>query len=394
MSWEVKKLSDCCASIADGDHQAPPKSDSGVPFVTISNINTSNQFDFTDTMFVRQEYYDRLDSKRKAQKGDVLYSVVGTFGIPVYMKETVPFVFQRHIAILRPNDTILPQFLYYTMLSRDFYMMADAAALGAAQRTISLTALRNMKISVPPMDVQEKIVGVLSAYDTLIENNQKQIKLLEEAAQRLYKEWFVDLRFPGHETTPIVDGVPEGWTSMAMNDIAEYINGYAFKPSDWGTKGKPIIKIKEMGSGITTDTPRNRGEGIPVKYIVTAGDILFSWSATLSAMIWDEEDGLLNQHLFKVIPHNGISREFILQSILKALDEFSNLTTGSTMKHIQRGKLKEVFVNVPDNVTMRKYESISEPMRERILALKKQIILLKEARDRLLPKLMSGEIEV
>lgn len=394
MSWEVKKLSDCCASIADGDHQAPPKSDSGVPFVTISNINTSNQFDFTDTMFVRQEYYDRLDSKRKAQKGDVLYSVVGTFGIPVYMKETVPFVFQRHIAILRPNDTILPQFLYYTMLSRDFYMMADAAALGAAQRTISLTALRNMKISVPPMDVQEKIVGVLSAYDTLIENNQKQIKLLEEAAQRLYKEWFVDLRFPGHETTPIVDGVPEGWTSMAMNDIAEYINGYAFKPSDWGTKGKPIIKIKEMGSGITTDTPRNRGEGIPAKYIVTAGDILFSWSATLSAMIWDEEDGLLNQHLFKVIPHNGISREFILQSILKALDEFSNLTTGSTMKHIQRGKLKEVFVNVPDNVTMRKYESISEPMREQILTLKKQIILLKEARDRLLPKLMSGELEV
>ena len=394
MSWEVKKLSDCCASIADGDHQAPPKSDSGVPFVTISNINTSNQFDFTDTMFVRQEYYDRLDSKRKAQKGDVLYSVVGTFGIPVYMKETVPFVFQRHIAILRPNDTILPQFLYYTMLSRDFYMMADAAALGAAQRTISLTALRNMKISVPPMDVQEKIVGVLSAYDDLIENNQKQIKLLEEAAQRLYKEWFVDLHFPGHETTPIVDGVPEGWTSMAMNDIAEYINGYAFKPSDWGTKGKPIIKIKEMGSGITAGTPRNSGEGIPAKYIVTAGDILFSWSATLSAMIWDEEDGLLNQHLFKVVPHNGISREFILQSILKTLDEFSNLTTGSTMKHIQRGKLKEVFVNVPDNATMRKYESISEPMREQILTLKKQIILLKEARDRLLPKLMSGELEV
>ena len=111
-------------------------------------------------------------------------------------------------------------------------------------------------------------------------------------------------------------------------------------------------------------------------------------------MIWDEEDGLLNQHLFKVIPHNGISREFILQSVLKALDEFSNLTTGSTMKHIQRGKLKEVFVNVPDNVTMRKYESISEPMREQILTLKKQIILLKEARDRLLPKLMSGEMEV
>lgn len=119
MSWEIKKLSDCCTSIADGDHQAPPKAVFGVPFVTISNINTYNQFDFTDTMFVPQEYYDQLDSKRKAQKGDILYSVVGSFGIPVYMKETVPFVFQRHIAILRSNDAILPQFLYYTMLNRD-----------------------------------------------------------------------------------------------------------------------------------------------------------------------------------------------------------------------------------------------------------------------------------
>ena len=222
MSWEIKKLSECCSSIADGDHQAPPKADSGIPFVTISNINSTNQFDFTNTMFVPQAYYDGLDGKRKAQKGDVLYSVVGSFGIPVYMKETIPFVFQRHIAILRPNESILPQFLYYTMLSRNFYMMADAAALGAAQRTVSLTALRNMKIAVPPVDVQKKIVDILSAYDDLIENNQKQIKLLEEAAQRLYKEWFVDLRFPGHENTPIVDGVPEGWSSCKLSDVISF----------------------------------------------------------------------------------------------------------------------------------------------------------------------------
>ena len=390
MKWELKSLSDCCLSIADGDHQAPPKSDSGIPFVTISDIDANNQFDFSNTMFVPQSYYDSLDSKRKAQIGDVLYSVVGSFGIPVYIKENTPFAFQRHIAILRPNDTVLPRFLYYNMLCRDFYARADAIALGAAQRTITLTALRNMKILVPPMEVQERIVNILSAYDDLIENNQKQIKLLEEAAQRLYKEWFVDLRFPGHENTKIVDGLPEGWNVKSIDDIAEYINGYAFKPSDWGTSGKPIIKIKEMSSGVTADTPRNSGENIPIKYNVTAGDILFSWSATLSAMIWDEEDGLLNQHLFKVIPCNGISREFVLQSILKTLDEFSNLTTGSTMKHIQRGKLKEVHVNTPTEKLMKEFESISEPIRNQVLKLKRQIIVLQEARNRLLPKLMGG----
>ena len=103
---------------------------------------------------------------------------------------------------------------------------------------------------------------------------------------------------------------------------------------------------------------------------------------------------MLNQHLFKVIPHGGVSREFVLQSILKTLDEFSNLTTGSTMKHIQRGKLKEVHIIVPNEQMMHIYESISEPSREQILKLKKRIVILQVARDRLLPKLMSGEIEV
>lgn len=265
---------------------------------------------------------------------------------------------------------------------------------GSTTKFLTLGMLNRLDIPLPVIKVQDSIVTILSSYDDLIENNQKQIKLLEEAAQRLYKEWFVDLRFPGYETAPITDGIPEGWTVQSMNDIAEYINGYAFKPTDWGTVGKPIIKIKEMGAGVTTDTPRNTGEDIPEKYNVTAGDILFSWSATLSAMIWDEEDGLLNQHLFKVIPGEGISREFVLQSILKTLDEFSNLTTGSTMKHIQRGKLKEVKVNVPPTELMEQYRNISEPIRKRILNVKQQTILLREARDRLLPKLMNGEIEV
>ena len=231
-------------------------------------------------------------------------------------------------------------------------------------------------------------------YDDLIENNQKQIKLLEEAAQRLYKEWFVDLRFPGYENTPINDGVPQGWRKSAINDIAEYINGYAFKPSDWGENGKPIIKIKEMGDGVTKDTPRNLGTEIPEKYHIYAGDILFFWSATLSAMIWDGEDGLLNQHLFRVVPFDNFSREYVLQSILYTLSEFQNLTTGATMKHIQRGKLKEVFVNTPDKNTMSKYEVLAEPIRQKILSLKKQNLNLTEARDRLLPKLMSGEIDL
>ncbi len=391
---EKIKLINCCESISDGDHLPPPKTESGIPFVTISNI-INNNFDFSNTMFVSEEYYEKLDSKRKPQKDDILYSVVGSFGIPVLIKQDKKFIFQRHIAILRPNKEIIyPKYLYYTMLSKDFYAKADTVAIGAAQRTVSLNSLRNLTIDLPPLPTQTKIANILSAYDDLIENNQKQIKLLEEAAQRLYKEWFVDFRFPGHENTEFVDGLPKGWKKEAMNDIADYMNGYAFKPEDWSDKGKPIIKIKEMNEGITSSTPRNDGSSIPSKYNVTAGDILFSWSATLTAMIWNSEDGILNQHLFKVTPNKGICREYVLQSILKTLDEFKNLTTGSTMKHIQRGKLKEVFVNLPTEDVMNGFTILSEPYRKKILNLHKQNIALSEARDRLLPKLMSGEIEI
>jgi type I restriction enzyme S subunit len=111
-------------------------------------------------------------------------------------------------------------------------------------------------------------------------------------------------------------------------------------------------------------------------------------------MIWDGEDGLLNQHLFKVVPYDDFSREYVLQSILYTLDEFQNLTTGATMKHIQRGKLKEVFVTVPNDKLMLQYSLLSEPIRQKILSLKKQSLIVIEARDRLLPKLMSGEMEV
>jgi len=256
MSWETMKLYECCVSITDGDHLPPPKADSGIPFVTIANINSTNQFDFANTMFVPQEYYDRLDSKRKAKVGDVLYSVVGSFGIPVYIKDDKPFVFQRHIAILRPNEKILPQFLYYTMMSKAFYAKADAAAIGAAQRTVSLTALRNIEIDVPPIEEQTKIVSILSAYDDLIENNQKQIKLLEEAAQRLYKEWFVDLRFPGYVNTPIVDGVPEGWKKELVGNVIE--KSYRSKQvmtADYLAEGKiPIIdQSRDFIAGYTDD---------------------------------------------------------------------------------------------------------------------------------------------
>lgn len=386
MRWEVKKLSDCCVSIVDGDHQPPPKADSGVPFVTISNINSANQFDFSDTMFVPQEYYDRLDSKRKAQKDDILYSVVGSFGIPVFMKETIPFVFQRHIAILRPNDTIFPQFLYYTMLSRDFYMMADVAALGAAQRTVSLTALRNMKIAVPPMDIQKSIVDILSAYDNLIENNQKQIKLLEEAAQRLYKEWFVDLRFPGHETTPIVDGVPEGWEIASIRSVAELKAG-GDKPDAFSEEKTNECSIPVFANGVS-----DKGlMGYTTKPAIVQPSVTISARGTVGVVFLRREPYMPIVRLISVIPKEDFMDVLYLYLFL-ANQNFRS--TGAAQQQITVPLLKDKLILCPTQEIREKFYDSALPIFDKMDVLSNQNNQLAEARDRLLPKLMSGETEV
>lgn len=398
MSWGKVTLGNISSIIQTGPfgsqlHQSD-YSEEGTPVVMPKDL-VNGHISEASIARVSEDHVNRL-SRHKIEVGDILYSRRGDVGRCAFATELEQgwLCGTGCLRVTIDKSKAIPKFVFYQLQKAETVGWVEKHAVGATMLNLNTSILSSVPIDMPSLAEQQTVVDILSAYDDLIENNQKQIKLLEEAAQRLYKEWFVDLRFPGHENITITDGIPEGWTVQSMNDIAEYINGYAFKPTDWGTVGKPIIKIKEMGSGVTTDTPRNTGEGIPEKYNVTAGDILFSWSATLSAMIWDEEDGLLNQHLFKVIPGEGISREFVFQSILKTLDEFSNLTTGSTMKHIQRGKLKEVKVNVPPTELMEQYRNISKPIRERILNVKQQTILLREARDRLLPKLMSGEIEV
>lgn len=388
--WIRMKLSECCSSIADGDHQPPPKAETGIPFVTISNMTSTNQFDFSDTLFVPQEYYDKLDEKRKARKDDILYSVVGSFGIPVFMKEDKAFVFQRHIAILRPdNEKIVPRFLFYTMLTKDFYARADAAAIGAAQRTVSLTALRNMEICIPDKIQQSKIVDTLAAYDDLIENNQKQIKLLEETAQRLYKEWFVDLRFPGHEKTEIIDGVPVGWKKEKLIDIADVQYGYAFDGSLFNTQkeGMPIIRVRNIPSGITDDYTTEEADA---QYIIHNGDIVVGMDGEFHINSWCGDDSYLVQRTCCMKPRNNEMKGWFLTAIYEPIKYFEKTVVGATVAHLGKKHIDTIMLLTG---TSELYVPFQRMFEKRQLLLN-QNRLLCEARDRILPKLMSGEIKL
>lgn len=381
MNWNTVKLADVCKSISDGDHQAPPKSETGIPFVTISNITSTNKFDFRNTMHVPQDYYERLDGKRRPQVGDVLYSVVGSFGIPVLMTEEQKFVFQRHIAILRPDEVkVVPAFLYYTMLNRDFYMKADAVALGAAQRTVSLTALREMEIQLPDYDTQKKVVNVLRPYDELIENNQKQIKLLEEAAQRLYKEWFVDLRFPGYEDCKIVDGVPSGWKKVYLPDIAPIVTGK--KDANFGTDDGKYLFFTCSQEPIKAPS-----------YSFDCDAVILAGNGDFNVKLYRGRFEAY-QRTYVFSPFDSDNLFLLYYAVKDNMRQLFQGASGSTIKFLTKRMLEEIKVFIPDDTTMHKFNNFCEVYQRKIEVLKQQINDAKEARDRLLPKLMNGEIEV
>src|ERR1700730_7937849 len=216
---------------------------------------------------------------------------------------------QRCARLRTKGDDLDQHFLRFVIGSPGFENYVRPITTGVNVPHISGRQILDYEFKLPPLPTQRRIASILSAYDELIENNLRRIRILEEMARSLYREWFVNFRFPGHEKVSLVDSslgpIPERWEITPFSALANYVNGYAFKPDDWKKEGKPIIKIKELKAGITPDTPRNTGDGMPEKYKVSDGDVLFSWSADLDVYLWMRGEALLNQHLFNVIPFAG-----------------------------------------------------------------------------------------
>jgi len=275
------------------------------------------------------------------------------------------------------------------MLSQDFYAKADAAAIGAAQRTVSLNALRNIEIALPSLETQRAIVNILSSYDALIENNQKQIKLLEEAAQRLYKEWFIDLRFPGFENTPVHDGVPVGWRIGILDEVIVYHDKYR-KPLSSSERANFQGKYRYFGAAGILDYVRD--------FLFDGTYLLLGEDGTVI-----NEDGSpvlqyvtgqfwVNNHAHVLTGRDPYSTDYIYMMFKNM--KVSDVVTGVAQLKISQARLSAKKVIIPDNQLVVSYSARIRAMMEKTLILQSQIDSLIEARDRLLPKLMSGEIEI
>ena len=394
--WKKVKLGEI-SQIIDGDRgKNYPKNNefhsSGYClFLNTGNV-TPHGFSFENNQFISEEKDEQL-RKGKLLRGDLIYTTRGTVGNVAYYDSTIPYNQVRinsGMVILRVGDKVNSAFLYQLLKSKSCRTYFKSFCTGSAQPQLPIKNLSQISFEIPPLFTQHRIATILSRYDSLIENYQKQIKLLEEAAQRLYKEWFVDLHFPGHENTKIVDGVPEGWEKKRLVDLVDVQYGYAFdgKLFNSNRKGMPILRIRNIPDGTTSDYTT---EEASKDYIVHNGDIVVGMDGIFHINSWSGGDAYLVQRACSFRPKEECMKGFIFQAIQEPIKFFEKTLVGATVAHLGKKHIDSIELCVPKNFAL--YQTFSKFYNQR-QGLLSQIRLLTEARDRLLPKLMSGEIAV
>lgn len=290
------------------------------------------------------------------------------------------------------------RFLYSLFNHPSVRAQISATATGTKVRHTSPSRIKAVRVRLPAVAAQRRIAAVLSAFDEHIGINEHRIEVLDDLARSLYREWFERFRFPGHADETFVESrlglIPKQWRVSAFAALGDFLNGYAFKPSQWGDEGVPIIKIKELKQGVTPTTPRYGGVDLESRYFVEPGDLLFSWSADLGVYLWGGERGALNQHLFKVSPAGGVEQAYLFYSLEAALPRFRSRAQGTTMRHIKRSALTEVECLVPDQPLQRAFSETVAPIHEEVLALKDEMARLSATRDLLLPRLLTGRLDI
>lgn len=289
----------------------------------------------------------------------------------------------------------VPMFFYYLHQLENLSILNS----GSAQPQITIESLTKYSFRIPSLDDQRRIVTVLSSLDRKIELNNKNNADLEEMAQAIFKNWFVD--FEPFKDGKFVDSelgmIPEGWKVGRLTEIASYMNGLAMQkfPPENNEDSLPVLKIKELGQGFCGTDSDRCSCNIKDECKIHNGDVIFSWSGTLLVDVWCGGDCGLNQHLFKVTSKD-YPKWFYYYWTKHHLQEFIHIAKDKavTMGHIKRGHLEEALVAIPDNDSMEKAHELFEPILSKMISLRLESSRLSLLRDTLLPRLMSGELEV
>lgn len=402
MSYEIIKINDICVKVTSG---GTPKSTNAefynpkeVPWLKTGEVNYCRIYD-TET-YISKEGLARSSAKLIPENSVIIamYGQGDTAGRVAINK--IPLSTNQACCNLVINHEIADyEYVYYALST--LYDKLVSLKNGGAQPNLNAGIIKEVEIPFPELITQKKIASILSNYDYLIENNQKQIKLLEEAAQRLYKEWFVDLRFPGYKDVKVVDGVPEGWTYKRVEEFGEVITGKT--PSTVKTEyyggSIPFVTIPDMHGTVfplvTEKTLTKVGADTQKSKYLPANTVIVSCIATVGLVNIAIEHCQTNQQINSVILHDDNNLYFFYESMkrIKALLDGVG-SNGVTMTNVNKTKFSSIKVLYPTEDLVIRYNEFCKPIFDKILMLSKEILVSKQARDRLLPKLMSGEIEV
>lgn len=393
--WKKVKLKDITISITDGKHgDCKGQDNSGYYFISCKDVSDGT-IHYENARQITKEDFIETDKRTNLATNDILITNSGTIGRMAFVKdipETRKTTFQKSVAIVKPNtDKVLPIYLYYLLQSKVSEFVNSSN--GAAQKNLLLSTMREFELSIEEsFSIQQRIATILSRYDSLIENYQKQIKLLEESAQRLYKEWFIDLRFPGHENTKIVDGVPDGWEKKRLGDIADVIMGQSPKSEYYNNenKGLPFHQgVGSYGNRFVIDNTYCTS----FTRIAKPNSVLFSVRAPVGRLNITKNKIIIGRGL-AAMTHNKGYQSFLFYLLKERFFKDNIIGNGAIFASISKDELLNLDFIIPSDDLTIQFNAITKNLDDEIKTLDNQIRHITEARDRLLPKLMRGEIEV
>ena len=374
MRYEYIRAEQFCDSVRDGTHDTPKPTENGYKLVTGKHIR-DGRVDHTEAYYISEKDYNKINERSRVDQWDVLMSMIGNgLGRSAIVYDNPNYAI-KNIALFKVRDEIKAKWLHYYLSGSEGQGRIYNYLQGSGQPFISLTYLRDFPVPNPPRGLMSTIVGVLEKYDSLIDNNQKQIKLLEEAAQRLYREWFIDLRFPGHESTPVVDGIPVGWQKVAVTDLLEIKYGKDHK-------SLPDGNVPAYGSG---------GIMRKVASILRSGEsVLIPRKGSLNNIMYVSGDFWTIDTMFYSVPRmpNIVKYTYLY---LRDLDMYS-FNIGAAVPSMTVKILEGISLLKPSENVLTLFEGNLSPLFARKEALKKQIETAGDIRDSLLSKLMTGEI--
>ena len=400
MIWPTQKL-EAVADFCLGK-MLDQKKNRGEPLPYLANANVRwGEFDLADLREMRFEQHE-LD-RYGLKYGDIVMCEGGEPGrCAIWKEQCSNMMIQKALHRIRPHDCLRPEFLFYFFLHKGRTGHLASLFTGSTIKHLPREKLALVEVPLPPRSAQDQIASVLSAYDDLIENNRRRIQLLEQAARLLSKEWFVHLRFPGHEHTRIIDGVPDGWENKKIAEVCETIGGGtpSTKVSDyWGGDITWVVPsdITNNNSLILLKSERKiteKGLRESSAKMVPAETILMTSRASVGFFALVDHEVCTNQGFISIVPYNDRSRMYLLFNLLSRVNEIRSNAKGTTYPEISKGRFREMDIIIPGKTLMNQFGEIAYDVIRQVRCLMRSNMNLTQARDLLLPKLMNGEVAV